>query len=137
MQSIRYFLLICFLAAATGAHAQDVQWNKAGDAFYLENEGNIVSVRLPSKEQSTLIPASALRPAGSNKRLDVKSYQFSADEKQVLIYTNAKRVWRYDTRGDYWHLDIASRQLRQLGKGLPVSSLMFAKFSPDGKKPPM
>lgn len=134
MQSIRYFLLICFLASGAAVFAQDVQWNKAGDAFYLENDGNIVSVRLPSKEQSTLIPASALRPAGANKRLDIKSYQFSADEKQVLIYTNAKRVWRYDTRGDYWHLDIASRQLRQLGKGLPASSLMFAKFSPDGKK---
>ena len=134
MQSIRYFLLICLLMAGASAHAQDVQWNKAGDAFYLENDGNIVSIRLPSKEQSTLITASALRPPGTNRRLDIKNYQFSPDEKQALIFTNAKRVWRYETRGDYWHLDIASGQLRQLGKGLPASSLMFAKFSPDGKK---
>jgi dipeptidyl-peptidase-4 len=31
-------------------------------------------------------------------------------------------------------LDIASGKLNQLGKGRPAQSLMFAKFSPNGKK---
>ncbi|HWB90826.1 MAG TPA: DPP IV N-terminal domain-containing protein, partial [Puia sp.] len=44
------------------------------------------------------------------------------------------RVWRYDTRGDYWVLDRMTRQLMQLGKGRPESSLQFAKFSPDGRQ---
>lgn len=134
MQPIRYFLLICALAVSLVAPAQDVQWNKAGDAFYLENDGNIASIQLPGRQQSTVVPASALTQAGAKEPLAVKSFKFSDDEKQLLVYTNAKRVWRYETRGDYWHLDIASGKLRQLGKGLPGSSLMFAKFSPDGKK---
>ena len=51
-----------------------------------------------------------------------------------MIYTNSKKVWRYDTRGDYWVLDIATSTLKQLGKGKPESSLMFAKFSPNSLK---
>ncbi len=134
MQPIRYFLLLCALAVSIVAPAQDVQWNKAGNAFYLETDGNIASIQLPGRQQTTIVPAAVLTPAGSKEPLAIRSFQFSEDEKQLLMYTNAKRVWRYDTRGDYWHLDVATRKLRQLGKGLPASSLMFAKFSPDGKR---
>ena len=51
-----------------------------------------------------------------------------------MIYNNTKRVWRYDTKGDYWVLTLKDGTLRQLGKGLPQSSMMFAKFSPDGTR---
>ena len=43
-------------------------------------------------------------------------------------------MWRYDTRGDYWVFDMQNKTLKQLGKGKPEASLMFAKFSPDGTK---
>ena len=44
-----------------------------------------------------------------------------------------KPVWRLNTRGDYWVLDRTAGSLRKLGgdKAKP-STLMFAKFSPDG-----
>ena len=58
----------------------------------------------------------------------------AADYNRALVYTNTKKVWRLDTRGDYWVYDLNSSKLKQLGKGRPASSLMFAKFSPDGKK---
>ncbi len=51
-----------------------------------------------------------------------------------MFFTNSKRVWRYHTRGDYWLFNTADSSLQQLGKSLPSSSLMFAKFSPDGTK---
>ena len=51
-----------------------------------------------------------------------------------MIYNNTRRVWRYDTRGDYWVLNLKDGALRQLGKGMPESSMMFAKFSPDGTR---
>jgi dipeptidyl-peptidase-4 len=56
------------------------------------------------------------------------------DNTKILLYTNAEKVWRYKTRGDYWVYDITSKKLHQLGKNLPAQSLMFAKFSPDGKQ---
>ena len=43
-------------------------------------------------------------------------------------------MWRYDTRGDYWVIDLSNHTLKKLGNGRPESSLMFAKFSPDGNK---
>lgn len=66
--------------------------------------------------------------------MNIKNFAFSADGKKLLIFTNTKRVWRYNTRGDYWVLDLSSRQLKQLGKDRPASTLMFAKLSPDGTK---
>jgi dipeptidyl-peptidase-4 len=66
--------------------------------------------------------------------LEVTNFFPSDDFKKLLIYTNAKKVWRYNTRGDYWVFSFSDSSLRQLGKSLPPSSLMFAKFSPDGSK---
>ena len=51
-----------------------------------------------------------------------------------MIFTNSKKVWRQNTRGDYWLLDLETHGFRQLGKSRPPSSLMFAKISPDGTK---
>ncbi len=62
-----------------------------------------------------------------------RSFQLSSDGTKALVYTNAKKVWRYPTRGDYWVLVMGTGQFRKLGKGRPESSLQFAKFSPDGK----
>ncbi len=63
----------------------------------------------------------------------IYNYSFTDDNNYLLIFTNTKRVWRYNTKGDYWVLNLKTSKLQQLGKGLPASSLMFAKLSPDKK----
>ena len=75
-----------------------------------------------------------LTPAGAEKPIELRGYGFSADGSKMLVYTNTKRVWRYESRGDYWFLDLTGKSLRKLGASLPESSLMFAKFSPDGTR---
>ena len=94
----------------------------------------VVSYKAADEARQVLIPSSLLRYPESGKPLPVRSLVWSNDNKKVLIYNNTRRVWRYDTRGDYWLLDLSTGALRQLGKGLPESSLMFAKFSPDGQR---
>ncbi len=74
-----------------------------------------------------------LTPQGK-PALSVASFAFSADGSKVMIFTNTKRVWRYNTRGDYWVYDMTAKTLKQLGRDKPASSLMFAKFSPDGTR---
>ncbi|WP_109700154.1 S9 family peptidase [Chitinophaga deserti] len=135
MRPIRYFLLIgvCFLYSAV-TFAQKLQWNKAGTAFYQEEGHQIYSIPVPGLEPAPFITAELLTPAGTQSPLSVKSFQLSDNEKLVLLFTNTKRVWRYETKGDYWLLDRTTRKLRQLGKGLPEASLMFAKLSPDNKQ---
>ncbi len=53
---------------------------------------------------------------------------------RLLVYTNSKRVWRQNTRGDYWVLDRRTKELFKLGDDDPPSTLMFATFSPDSAK---
>ena len=53
---------------------------------------------------------------------------------QLLVFNNTARVWRYNTKGDYWVYHAKFKKWFQLGKGLPAQSLMFAKLSPDGKQ---
>src|SRR5205823_6505530 len=52
----------------------------------------------------------------------------------LLIFTNSARVWRANTRGDFWVLDLTAKTLKKLG-GVSArpSTLQFAKFSPDGR----
>ena len=84
--------------------------------------------------RSVLISGSLLVPEGKKNALDIDDYAWSGDGQQLLIFTNTRRVWRNNTRGDYWILDLRSRRLRQVGSDAPESSLMFAKFSPDSTK---
>lgn len=110
------------------------QWLSDGTGFRDVDQGEIVEVALPSQQPKIFISKAQLTPQGSSESLPVRSYTVSKANDKVLIYTNTKKVWRYDTRGDYWVIDLTAKTLKQLGKGLPASSLMFAKFSPDGKK---
>src|SRR5947208_880850 len=81
--------------------------------------------------ETVLVKKEQLIPAGTSKPLSFAIYNFSNDNKKLLIYTNTAKVWRYNTRGDYWVLDIPSGALTQVGKDRPSQSLMFAKISPD------
>ncbi|MCR4375003.1 MAG: S9 family peptidase [Acidobacteria bacterium] len=84
--------------------------------------------------RSILVPASRLVPQGAVAPLDISDYVWSADGKRLLVFTNTRKVWRDNTRGDYWVLTLDDGRLRQLGGGAPEASLMFAKFSPDGTR---
>lgn len=115
--------------------AQKTQWTPDGNAYYsfTKNGIEIVDVLNAGKNQ-TFLSSNELIPPGSSKALEVQSFQVSPDGKSLLLFTNTRKVWRDNTRGDYWIFDKNSKKLSQLGKDLPTSSLMFAKFSPDGKK---
>ncbi|HEY3133329.1 MAG TPA: DPP IV N-terminal domain-containing protein, partial [Gemmatimonadaceae bacterium] len=95
---------------------------------------DIVRYDAASGRRTILFPSTSLVPSGATKPLAVESFRISPDGKLVLIYTNSRKVWRQNTRGDYWVLDRASGRLRQLGAKMPASTLMFAKFSPDSRR---
>lgn len=84
--------------------------------------------------RSVLVAASVLTPPGAKTALDVADYAWSADGSRLLIFTNTRKVWRDNTRGDYWVLTVASGKLQKIGAGAPEASLMFAKFSPDASR---
>ncbi len=117
-----------------------LRWMKDNKSYstvkYNEGTGGSYIARydVASGTHSILINSSQLIPVPAGKPLAIADYEWSADNNKLLLFTNTKKVWRYNTRGDYWVLDLKSGKLSQLGKRLPVSSLMFAKFSPDGSR---
>lgn len=127
-------LIICCIFIANAQPPKGVHWTTDGTGYYEATQDGIVLHSLPADTKKTIVDKSALTPAGSSAALKVRNFFFSEDGKKVLIYTNSKRVWRYDTKGDYWVLDLNTNKLSQVGKSLPASSLMFAKFSPDATK---
>ena len=84
--------------------------------------------------RDVLVPAVRLVPAGATVPLEIEDYQWSAGRRHLLVFTNSRRVWRLNTRGDWWLLDLQTWVLRRLGVGFEPATLMFAKFSPDGRR---
>ncbi len=117
------------------------RWLAGGEAYVtLEPSAgragvrDIVRYETVSGKREVLVTASQLTPAGSHQPLKIDDYAFSRDLKRLLIFTNSVRVWRLNTRGDYWVLDRDAGTLKKLGAGAQPSSLMFAKFSPEGTR---
>ncbi len=119
-----------------------VQWQENSSGYLaLErppNEPNvfeIVRYDALTGERTIKVVAAKLVPAGANAPLTVEDFVFTPDEQKVLIFTNSERVWRSNTRGDYWVLELSNWKLHKLGGAeAKPSSLMFAKFSPDGSR---
>ncbi|WP_317172136.1 DPP IV N-terminal domain-containing protein [Hymenobacter sp. BRD67] len=128
-------LLLAGTAATQAQVGPGTQWTKDGYGYLKVQQDELVQLDARKTGQAlTILSKQQLTPQGATAPLKVRRFSLSDDGKQVLLNTNTKKVWRYDTRGDYWVYDLATKQLTQLGKGRPESSLMFAKFSPDGKK---
>ncbi|MCL1664975.1 S9 family peptidase [Elizabethkingia ursingii] len=127
-------LAFCYLCMSP-LIAQNKQWTPDGNAYYSFTKNGIEVVDLVnSGKNQPFLPKEALIPTGSSTPLNVQSFQVSPDGNNLLLFANTKRVWRVNTKGDYWVFNKNTKKLIQLGKGLPEASLMFAKFSPDGKK---
>ena len=113
-----------------------IQWIENGEAYViieksevLDEADELVRYESKSQEKSIYVPADGLQiDSGS---LSIESFTLSPDGTKVLIFTNSSRVWRANTKGDYWVYDLKSKQLNQIGAGFDASSLMFAKFSSD------
>jgi dipeptidyl-peptidase-4 len=88
----------------------------------------------PAGEKEVLVAAAQLIPAGDEKPLIVEEFQCSSDLDVVLLYTNSAKVWRRNTRGDYWTFRRSTKQLARIGRGAEPSTLMFAKLSPAGTR---
>jgi dipeptidyl-peptidase-4 len=126
-------ILILFVTLTVSSQVGDVRWSIDGNSYYRVEKNELVQYSLPDNKPVVVLSKQQLTPAGSSGPLQINFYSFSSDQQKVLLFTNTKKVWRLNTRGDYWVLDRTSGSLTQIGKTLPASSLMFAKFSPDGK----
>src|SRR5882724_1801683 len=99
----------------------------------VRNAQDLVRYDAASGRKSVLVPAGRLVPPGDSVPIEIEDFAWSPAGPQLLLYTNSQRVWRQNTRGDYWLVDTTSWKLRRLGgPDAKPSTLMFATFTPDG-----
>lgn len=117
-----------------------IRWIDDGNSYVISVasasvRGGRDMMRVESESQKTTvwINAAELIPEGQETPLRIADFTFSEDESNMLIFTNTSRVWRRNTKGDYWIFNLENRSLRQIGVNFPASSLMFAKFSPNNE----
>ena len=109
-------------------------WYSEGATFRVEESGSVYLEDPISGERELLIDAKQLTPSERSSALSSQSMTFSDDRTKLLLYTNTRRVWRQNTRGDYWVLNLQDNSLVKLGGDAEEATLMFAKFSPDATK---
>lgn len=107
---------------------------EAPDASTPGGPRELIRYDTASARRDVLVSLARLTPKGATTPLEIADYAWSADGKRLLIFTNTKRVWRINSRGDYWVLDLPSGDLKKLGRDATPSTLMFAKFTPDGRR---
>ncbi|MEP6619901.1 MAG: S9 family peptidase [bacterium] len=119
-----------------GQGAGGVRWLNGDSYTALERSAgstDIVKYDAASGKREILVAASRIRSTAGP--IEMEDYSFSANGKQLLVFTNSQKVWRDNTRGDYWIIDLASSAVHKLGgAAAKPSTLMFAKFSPAGDR---
>ncbi|MFC5282547.1 S9 family peptidase [Pedobacter alpinus] len=108
---------------------RETYWSLDGNKIMEVEDGNIVQRDAKDASKTTVLISKT-----DLNNLNVVRFAFADGNQKVLLSTNTKKVWRYDTRGDFWVYDLKDKSLKQIGKDKPVASLMFAKFSPDANK---
>ena len=98
-----------------------------GEYYTTLDEGRILKFSYRTGlQESVVFDAAAVEPV-----LRVSDYAFSADEKRILLTTDAKPIYRHSFTADYWLYDIPSGTLRRLSDG---GAQQEAAFSPDGSR---
>ena len=103
----------------------DIVWNENETGYYSIKNNNIVLVSTRGKEDKIILSSTQIN------NIKIESFSFSQSKNKILLFTKSVKVWRYNTRGDYWVYDFNKNQIQKLGREMSSSSLMFAKFSPD------
>ena len=118
-----------------------VRWLDGGHYATLEPNADkagvseLVRYEAVTGKRQPMVTVAMLWVADEARALMIEDYAFSPDNEWLLVFCDSARVWRRNTRGNYYVLPLdGSREPKRLGGDLPESSLMFAKFSPSGDR---
>ncbi len=124
-QSLIYLIFFVSINLFGRVLPNDVVWNESETGYFTIKDNNIVLVSTRGKEDKVILSSSQVN------NLEIESFSFSQSKNKILIFTQSVKVWRYNTRGDYWVYDFTKDEIQKLGRNMSSSSLMFAKFSPN------
>jgi len=112
------------------------RWLDGGKAYLATEPGaggaaNSIRIDTATGTRQELPPEPSYRPPGMDRALAGGTP--SADGQKMLFAANPRTVMIRKTASDYWVLDKRDNSWHKLG-GQATAGLLFAKFSPDGKR---
>lgn len=114
---------------------QDIHWLADGSGFtflggYADTiSGTIYHYDLSTGEKTIALDNFSFKYNGL--AIDIGGYEWSPDEKHLLISGQKKKIWRRSRESSYYLYDIQNKNVVALANG--NASIQNAKISPDGK----
>lgn len=109
--------------------------DEVGESTSTVSGYDIVFYKPDSTGRKVLVNFENLIPEGEDTPISIERYNWSKDGKWLMVFTNGQKVWRSNSRGDFYLLNLDTQKLMQLGGEDPGDAkLMFAKFSPDSQR---
>lgn len=66
-----------------------------------------------------------------NKTVSIDDYEFSADEKKLMIASEMEAIYRHSAKASYYIYDLKTKSITQLADG---EKIMYATFSPQANQ---
>lgn len=109
---------------------QNIRWMNDGEYYSATRDHQIVRFNIVNGDEEVLFDGENFNGADGESPLQVQGYQFSADEKKLLIKTDVEQIWRRSTREHYYVYDIESGNLTKLTHS--QEKQQYAELSPTG-----
>jgi len=97
-------------------------------------DNDIVFYQVDGSGREVLVAYEQLIPEGKSKPIAIDDYSWSADGNWALIYTDSKKVWRSRSRGDYFLLNLNTKELIQLGPNSVLQAFKDKAEQDDAKQ---
>lgn len=114
---------------------KEIHWLAEGSGFtylmsYPDSAANTIYLyNISTGEKSTALDGQSLTYNGN--LIPISGYEWSPDEKHLLISGRRKRIWRHSRESSWYIYDVAEKKIVALANENP--SIQNAKISPDGK----
>lgn len=117
---------------------QGGRWAETGpellfvDTDRASGTSSLVRLNLETNQRTTLLDGARLRHPDTEGLLQIEDYAYSADGRRVLVYTDSAPVWRYNTQGFYYVVDLDAGTATRISSR-DAGMQMFAKFDRDAR----
>ncbi|MEM0998022.1 MAG: S9 family peptidase [Bacteroidota bacterium] len=110
----------------------EFNWMNDDNFYSVLKNGKIEKYSVEKQERvETILDVSELKDPDTGEKIDVKTYSFAKDERQILLKTGIEPIYRRSSREITYVWDQDREKLHKLQAGEKVS---FATISPDGNQ---
>lgn len=111
---------------------QNVRWMNDGDYYSATKENKIIKYHMVDGTEQVIFDGNNFEGTDDETPFQIQGYQFSADEKKLLLKTDVEQIWRRSTRENYYVYDIQNESLSKLVQS--GEKQQYAELSPAGDR---